>query len=237
MEENKIWANLNDSYNLDIILIENNNLKKYLPKVDVSKINPQIKKIEQTNNLEIQSIEILNQDYTTLNILDILHKQNIITLYLIKLFRSNQISDLLWDSFKPFLSWILETSKQIILKTNIPVVLFKTDKIYRSSYKFCTKKDDCEAIYGNILKKNNNRFCKCNGDHYVHNKIVSDLTSIIHNFNTGDLLSNDLRVCLDTMNFVINHMYQELNNFNIYYAKQANFDINKFYITSIPKRF
>ena len=49
-------------------------------------------------------------------------------------------------------------------------------------------------------------------------------------------ISNDLRVCLDTVNFVINHMYQELNTFAIYHSKQPDFNINKYYITSIPSK-
>ena len=51
-----------------------------------------------------------------------------------------------------------------------------------------------------------------------------------------DTISNDLRVCLDTINFVINHMYQELNTFTIYHSKQPKFYINKYYITSIPPK-
>ena len=48
-------------------------------------------------------------------------------------------------------------------------------------------------------------------------------------------LLNDLRVCLETLNFVMNHMYQELNNLNIYYSKQDNFNINKYYVVNNTK--
>jgi hypothetical protein len=75
-------------------------------------------------------------------------------------------------------------------------------------------------------------------DHYVHYKLVSDITSVITILDVKtENIVNDLRICLDTINFVINHMYQELNTFNIYYNKEENFDINKYYVCSKKNRF
>ena len=234
MEENKIWANLNDSYNLDIILIENQNIKEYIPK-DIVKQN--FKKVEVTVNMDDIVADILSKDFSSDTSLQILTKQNTIASYLLKLFRSSKSEDISFDKFKTGLNWILETSKFLTSKTNLFIQLFKTDKIYRSSYKFCNKKDECEALYCNVIKTNANRNPRCNGDHYVHNKIVSDLSCLITVLETKtDTISNDLRVCLDTINFVINHMYQELNTFAIYHSKQPDFNINKYYITSIPSK-
>lgn len=234
MEENKIWANLNDSYNLDIILIENQNLKDYTPK---DNIKENFKKTETTVNMEEIIADIMSKDFSSDTSLQILTKQNTVISYLLKSFRTSKSEDISFDKFKPSLIWILETSKFITSKTNAFIQFFKTDKIYRSSYKFCNKKDECEALYCNVIKTNANRNPRCNGDHYVHNKIVSDLSCLIAVLETKtDTISNDLRVCLDTVNFVINHMYQELNTFSIYHSKQPNFDINKYYITSIPPK-
>lgn len=234
MEENKIWANLNDSYNLDIILIENQNLKDYTPK---NNIKENLKKVETTVNMDEIIADIMSKDFSSDTSLQILTKQNTIISYLLKSFRTSKSEDVPFDKFKLSLTWILETSKFITSKTNTFIQFFKTDKIYRSSYKFCNKKDECEALYCNVIKTNTNRNPRCNGDHYVHNKIVSDLSCLIAVLETKtDTISNDLRVCLDTVNFVINHMYQELNTFAIYHSKQPNFDINKYYITSIPPK-
>jgi len=234
MEENKIWANLNDSYNLEIILKENQDLLEYIPKKE--NINPIVSKtiVNDVIDQEIIVLDILKENYTILNALQILHKQNTVTAYLIKLYRSSKSDKIIWDNFRQYLLWILETSKFIATKKNMIIQLFKTDKIYRSSYTFCNKKDECESIYK--MSQTNSRSCKCTRDHYVHDKIVSDLTSIIYNFDLISInISNDLRVCLETLNFVMNHMYQELNNFNIYYSKQENFNINKYYVVNNTK--
>lgn len=234
MEENKIWANLNDSYNLDIILIENQNLKDYTPK---DCIKQKSNKVETTVNMDEIIADIMSKDFSSDTSLQILTKQNTVIAYLLKLFRTSKSEEISFEKFKPGLTWILETSKFITAKTSAFIQFFKTDKIYRSSYKFCNKKDECEALYCNVIKTNANRNPRCNGDHYVHNKIVSDLSCLITVLETKiDTISNDLRVCLDTVNFVINHMHQELNTFAIYHSKQPNFDINKYYITSIPPK-
>jgi hypothetical protein len=232
MEENKIWANLNDSYNLDIILIENQNLKDYIPK-NIVKQN--LKKVEITVNMDDIIADIISKDFTSDSSLQILTKQNTVASYLLKLFRNSKSEDISFEKFKSGLCWILDTSKYLTSKTNLFIQSFKTDKIYRSSYKFCNKKDECEALYCNVIKTNSNRNPRCNGDHYVHNKLISDITCLLEILETKeDNISNDLRVCLDTVNFVINHMYQELNTFAIYHSKQPDFDIDKYYITSIP---
>jgi len=234
MEENKIWANLNDSYNVDVILVENKNLKDYIPKKDFCKVETKKNEIIEVN---YNIFNIITEEYNNQNYIQILQKQNIVISYLLKLFRCSKIEDVLWEKFKPGLMWLLESSKFFTNKTLLACQQFKTDKIYRSSYKFCNKKYECDAVYFSILKKPFEKFYRCNGDHYVHYKLISDLTCLIEVLNNNqDNILNDLRVCLDTSNFVINHMYQELNNFNIYYSKQPNFDINKYYITALPKK-
>jgi hypothetical protein len=233
MDENKIWANLNDSWNLDIILIENENIKEYVPKKE--KFKPESNKIEKNINMEEILLEIFCTDFLSCNILELISKQNTVASYLLKLFRNSKLEEIDWEKYKPGLTWLLSSSKFIVSKSNGFVQLFKNDKIYRSSYKFCNKKDECEALYCNFIKKTSDRVQRCNGDHYVHNKLISDLTNLITMLDIKtENISNDLRICLDTVNFVINHMYQELNTFNIYHSKQPNFDINKYYITAVP---
>lgn len=241
MEENKIWANLNDSYNLDVILIENEALKNFVPKKEI--IKPDQPK-SQVQNIDMEQIinNIISQDFTNYNILDILNKQNIIASNLLKLFRSTKLDDITWNKFRPGLDWILQTSKFLSSKSGLFAQLFKTDKIYRSSYKFCNRRDECEALYCEVIGSKSRNLSRCNGDHYVHNKLVSDLTCLIAVLDKRicdsslAVISNDLRVCLDTINFVVNHMYNELNVFNIYNSQNEGFNINKYYVTSFPKR-
>jgi hypothetical protein len=225
MEENKIWANLNDSYNIDVILIENKNINSFLPKKDILKTEN--KKItENSLNLETNINNILINNYDNDNYLEIIKKQNQIIIYLNKFY--NKCTNINWSEIRPYLIWILESSK-FLIKDKIKIQLFKTDKIYRSSYKFCNKKDECNTFYKKMINcPSNNR---CNGDHYIHNKLISDincLITVLDNDQTN--ITNDLRICLETFSFVINHMFNELNTFNIYYSKESNFNINKYYI-------
>jgi hypothetical protein len=84
---------------------------------------------------------ILVDDYKNLNKLQILEKQNIVSSFLIKYFRNLKSDEISWLKFKPYLNWILETSKFILEKSLFKIQSFKVDKIYRSSYKFCNKID------------------------------------------------------------------------------------------------
>jgi hypothetical protein len=237
MEENKIWSNLNDSYNLEIILAENKALKNYIPKRDIIKKEVIIKKESNVDTLDIYN-DILTTSYNEDNILQIIAKQNTVISYLLKIFRTTKSEDNSWNKYRNGLVWILESSKFIVSKSGAITQFFKTDKIYRSSYKFCNKKDECEITYCHIIKPGTQSNFICKNDHYVHNKIISDLTCLINVIDEKQNkkteysmpITNDLRICLDTLNFVINHMYQELNNYNIYYSKQEGFDINKCYV-------
>jgi hypothetical protein len=236
--ETNIWANLNDNYNIDVIIIENNNLKNFVPK-KINKIikTETFKQIETIEDLQNNVSQIISEDYESLNYLQIIGKQTLVSSYLIKLFRSSSNIDIIWSKYKKFLVWLNETSKFIVEKSKHALQYFKVDKIYRSSYKFCNKKDSCENLYGFISNKSRTT-SKCMADHYVHYKLVSDITSVITILDVKtENIVNDLRICLDTINFVINHMYQELNTFNIYYNKEENFDINKYYVCSKKNRF
>lgn len=240
MEESNVWANLNCKHNEKIIFTEIQALKEYIPKKENNIIKRDtIKKVE-TNQTNIDLIKgILEADYRDFNILHLICKQNNVANHLLKTFRSSKSEDISWEKFRPGLLWILDTSKHIISKTSLIIHHFGTDKIYRSSYKFCNKKEECEALYCQFINNEHRQsYAKCSGDHYVHYKLISDLTCLIKVLDerNGDMISNDLRICLDTINFVINHMYQELNNVNLYNSKQEGFDINRYYITSIPKR-
>lgn len=232
MEETKMWANLNDSYNQEIIFIENQNLKKFIPKIENKIKLAQSKAVESLENIEYNVNNILELEYTNLNILELITRQLNVSSYLVKLFKSLTSENIKWELFNKYLVYLLQTSSYVVSKTNLDIKIFKLDTIYRSSYKFCNKADTCELLYGHLINNKKRNYCHC--DHYVHNKLISDLNSLITFFNNNPdfIINNNLRTCLDTTFFVINHMFQELNSFNLYYSKDANFNINKYYITN-----
>lgn len=88
----------------------------------------------------------------------------------------------------------------------------------RNSYKFCNHKDSCKFNYSS--NKNNG----CFADHYVHSTVEVDLKLLIYfienkienNFNNHKIILKSL----STINFVIKHMYEELNSINIYSNKK-----------------
>jgi hypothetical protein len=223
MEETKMWANLNDSYNQEIIIIENNNLKNYIPKIEKKQIIA-VKTVETIEDTKTIIDNILSLPYNNLNIYEIIKNQLLISNYLVKLYKSCN-DNIIWEHYSDYLKYIHASSMFIIKKKNIDIKVFKTDMIYRSSYKFCNKVDMCDNLYSNKLKSS------CNCDHYVHHKLVSDLECLIYVFeNNIDLNKINLRRGLETSNFVLNHMFQELNSIKLYYENEKNFNIENYYI-------
>ena len=72
-------------------------------------------------------------------------------------------------------------------------------------------------------------------DHYVHNKIVSDIDNLIEylrrNIKSASnkvVVETELKKGLETINYVINHMFQELSSFMLYLSK-SKYTIKDFY--------
>lgn len=125
------------------------------------------------------------------------------------------------------LNYLLKIS--IILKDRLKqkdIVLLAKDNIQRCSYKFCKFKENCTYNYSH--RKN-----VCYQDHYVHNMVICDLNQIISfiskNKNNGSLQLNDFSKSINTISFVINHMYKELNT-RCLYIKLTN-EIEKEHIS------
>ena len=99
--------------------------------------------------------------------------------------------------------------------------------IPRSSYKFCEFNYECEFNYATHIQTGSNNKRGCYAQHFVHNFINADINSVIiylrmmaekkTEINYGELLK-----CINTINFVINHMREEMQNMNCYYAEQQN---------------
>lgn len=119
-------------------------------------------------------------------------------------------------NFNDKLEWILKCSKFLAKKTNLNLILhkntsFDTQNIPRSSYKFCNYNYQCEYNYN--IKKHSG----CYAQHYVHNLVYADLLSlklILNKYENSinEKLINETQTTLNTISFVINHMYEELKN-------------------------
>jgi len=232
-EETLIWYNINDSRNLDIITSENRHTREFVPKVAIQK------NVEIVNEMIPESTiqDTLTLDFEKMNVFEIISHQVQIISYLSAKFRSTDATEISWEFYKPYLQWILKTSEFITVKFNIPVEEVKqTNTVTRSSYKFCDMKDSCRDTYGNPLgaSRGEGRPQRCVADHYVHNKIVRDLRSLISVIDSESSeqapMSHYLRLGLTTTDFVIRHMYQELGIFNTYLKDTEGFDIETFYV-------
>ena len=228
--ETKIWASINDTRNQAVIDKENINIQNFIPKTTIAKDNTITD--EEIVVTEQNIIDIISLDFTKQNVLEIIKNQSTVISYLGLIFRTNDMETITWPFYKKYLSWILESSIYITTTFNIPIYAIRTDEIIRSSYKFCTLKEKCTHTYGNPLGYSSDRSKQlyCSGDHYVHNKIIQDLTCLINVLDKHpDSLHDDLRVGLSTINFVIRHMYQELEIFYVYLKDTSGFNINDYY--------
>ena len=205
-------------FNKDILIIDE---KSYLSKINLlNKKNYldtlKLKEVEFLNKLnELKQMTIKDFDsnyYNSRNSLQLLEDQKniIVTLnrYCLKL---HQID---FDFIINTLNYLLKIST--ILKNRLhqkDIVLVAKDNIQRCSYKFCKFKENCTYNYSH--KKN-----VCYQDHYVHNMVICDLQQIINfiskNKDSDSLQLNDFSKSINTISFVINHMYKELNSRCLY---------------------
>jgi hypothetical protein len=101
------------------------------------------------------------------------------------------------------------------------------ETITRSSYKFCSYKDNCAYNY-NSKDKN-----MCYQNHYVHNMVSADLNILIkyivskYTNETNISHNKDILKTINTLSFVINHMESELKIKCLYHPKS---EWNKFHV-------
>jgi len=230
--ETHIMANMNDPRNMDVIIKENMDLKEFIPKIAPQKVVS----IEVVENIEDTINNIFESKYLEMNFLEIIKNQNIMSTYLTNKYKAES-ENIVWNEFKIGLQWILVTSEFILSGKKIELKQFPTNKVCRSSYKFCQNKENCNNMYNNALQNTSKKSNHCNGDHYVHHKLIQDIRCLIAVLdNCQDSICNDLRVGLLTMSHVITHMYQELSVFQVYLRDSPNFNINNYYIVKNIKK-
>ena len=123
MTETLIWANTNDQRNRDIILIENNDLNNFVPKIAKAKAVIH----EKPEDIEITVNKIISEPYDSHNILQLLNNQVVVSSFLVTKFKTTECEYIVWNNFKPYLQWILDTSVLICKKCELPVGTFPTD--------------------------------------------------------------------------------------------------------------
>lgn len=112
-------------------------------------------------------------------------------------YKSNMLNELKW----------LSKSSNYLAKKYIQKELSHSRKHYsnipRNSYKFCN--------FGYTCKYNSNKQ-KCYGQHFVFNLIKSDIDEVIYYLeNISDINMKEICISLNTISFVFNHMYDEMN--------------------------
>jgi hypothetical protein len=163
--------------------------------------------------LQVEDILIL--DLASLNTSNILQYQNILISYVASYFNQkvikNEDGDLKLVS--DILHWVARSAEFLAKKIGqVPQVPVE-DEIKRSSYQFCDNTCDC-----------NNFYCKneatCTSHHYVHSLVYTDTISIVmfltkYN-NLDDNEKQNIKKSIETIKFVIDHMYTEFSRIESY---------------------
>jgi len=235
------WFYLNDENNKEIIEIE----RKYILNFKITNepnsiLNDEIlvKEIlveNEKSNIITNIDDIIKIERNALkkyNALEIIQMQVIIIDYVGKQFKIFKLEDI--NFYIKYMSWIQLSSLYLTDLIRQPVHKNKTNILMRSSYKFCNKMTDCTSQYGFLFNKK----CRnCINDHYVHNKIISDIDNLLNflknNYNKDNvLLEQDIRKGIETITYVLNHMQQELSSFTIYFGNctgNKKYTIKDFY--------
>jgi hypothetical protein len=137
--------------------------------------------------------------------------------------RCNENNDNInYQNYITYLKWIENVSIYFCKKLNLKIFTYdiKFDDtlrnlIPRSSYKFCNNSCDCEYNY----KKSGRR---CKGRHYVHELVFADINILIQYLTKSIVLGysfinhNEVLKSINTISYVVNHMYNELSSFQYY---------------------
>jgi len=199
---------------------------------------------EDTNDVKIKSVmnlnkkEIINEkkdiipalcDFNKIifkdtNDVELLKYENYLFSYIrqyIKRCNENN-DDINYQICVNYLKWIENVSSYFCKKLNLRFFTYNVefndtlqDSIPRSSYKFCNNSCDCEHNY-----KGNGKRCK--GRHYVHDLVFADVNILIQYLNKAIQLGysyinqNEVSKSINTISYVVNHMYMELSSFQYY---------------------
>ena len=194
----------------------------YYKKYDIKE---HISSEEEEKDIDINSIDfslnnekILNEvnkilkldKYDNLTSLEILKKQDIISSYISKSFQNNIINKIFFIDCISFLKKTSEFLANLISQT-----------ISSHNYNFIKKKG-------------------CYADHYPHNMIYADCDALLECVklfyeNEDEIHNKEIVRCINTISYVIRHMFDELNNLCLYSNRNEH---NKFHhIKTTTKKY
>lgn len=166
----------------------------------------------------------LNTDPSELTDLKILETQFQLTNCLRKQLRfdDEQING---QSLIEIINWMLKGSQILSTRLNLTLIhhrngSYQTALIPRSSYKFCNYNYECNFNY------NSKKFSGCYAQHFVHNMIYADIEALKNYVEFHKTLIDktllEVRKSINTISFVVNHMYDELKNAKSYYCMEES---------------
>lgn len=157
------------------------------------------------NQLSISEIMSIDYKQNNLSELEILKNQCYVSSQLKKFVSSykDKSENLEMTLHLSKLVWLLETSQYLAKKKNLKEVKLKKKQtmLQRNSYEFC-----------NLGFKCTNPNCK--HKHFVYNYLNNDISELIKylHFSQNNHVTKEVYISVNTINFVFNHMYDELYN-------------------------
>lgn len=180
---------------------------------------PDKEKISENEIIEFNDIK--NIKFSNIDEFTLLKYQMILSGSLRKYFKNmiDNYSIINYDLCKEQLNWLFKSSEYLSNKYKMtPIKTIYNGSIHRSSYKFCQRGSDCELFY--------KRKC-CNQQHFVYNIISADISSLILYLRDKEyevIEHIEVQKTINTISYVINHMYVELNNLVYYKYNISNLD-------------
>lgn len=189
---------------------------------------------EQKNECTININNVISEKIDCLTDINIMEYQTIIVNNLrkdIKAYDDKITENLDIDNLLLKLNWLKETSKYLSDKLGLTIIHHKNDDLAilsRSSYKFCDNNFECQYNYN--IKKHYG----CYARHYVHNLVNADIVALLayinaNKANLSQAIIEEIRKSINTISFVIGHMYEELKNaqtFNFFNSKNNHIERN-----------
>ena len=135
----------------------------------------------------------------------------------------SNIENIKYEDIMERVKWLLDTTQLLSSRNNLELFYHpiekdekKTQSIPRSSYKFCNYNFECEFNY------NVSKYSGCYAQHYVYNLIWADIDALKYFIDKNkDIFKNEqnlieIKKSINTISFVVNHMYDELTNVKLY---------------------
>ena len=128
--------------------------------------------------------------------------------------------------------WLARASKYLSNKLGLVINNHKLNNIEiqrgiipRSSYKFCEYNYDCQFNY-------QDKYSGCYAQHFVHNLVCADIYAVINHLKNcyetrKEYNYQELIKCINTISYVVKHMYEELSNLQSQYGNIDNVHIER----------